>query len=179
MRITYGPRNVLEINGAQLRFVNFRGEGSKFNKEGDRNFAILIEDGVLDDGKTERRLTAEEIAQALIGDQNKYGAGWNVKIKAPREDGDTPFIYLPVKVKFNDRGPKVFLESRANRVKLTEDTIAMLDDIDIASVDLDIRPYDDVISNKPFRAAYLQSMWVTQEVDRFEARFAEEEYPEE
>ena len=55
----------------------------------------------------------------------------------------------------------------------------MLDDIDILSVDLDIRPYDNEINGKPFRSAYLQSIFVTQEVDRFASRFAEEEYPEE
>ena len=55
----------------------------------------------------------------------------------------------------------------------------MLDDIDILSVDMDIRPYDDEINGKPFRSAYLQSIFVTQEFDRLAARFAEEGYPEE
>ena len=40
---------------------------------------------------------------------------------------------------------------------------------------LDIRPYDDVINGKPFRAAYLQSMCVTQNVDRFAARYSRAE----
>ena len=102
-----------------------------------------------------------------------------MKIKPPREEGDEPFIYLPVKVKFNDRGPIVYLQSGRNRVKLDEDSISMLDEIDILSVDLDIRPYDDEINGKPFRAAYLQSMCVTQEIDRFASRFAQEEHPEE
>ena len=121
----------------------------------------------------------EEIAEALQNDLNRYGVGWNVKIKAPREEGDAPFMYLPVKVKFNDRGPSVYLESGKSRVKLNEDTVSMLDEIDILSVDMNIRPYDDEINGKPFRAAYLQSIWVTQDTDRFEDRFAEEEYPEE
>ena len=109
---------------------------------------------------------------------NRFGVGWNVKIKAPREEGDEPFIYLPIKVKFNDRGPKIYLKSGHNTVPLTEETVGMLDDIDIVSVDLDIRPYDDEMHGRPFRSAYLQGLWVTQEVDRFAARFAEEEYPE-
>lgn len=165
MELTFVPRGVLQIDDARIIFRNFRGEGGKFNKEGDRNFALIIPD--------------QEMAEALQEDANKFGAGWNVKIKPPREEGDEPFIYLPVKVKFNDRGPLIYLQSGKNRVKLDEESVAMLDDIDIRSVDLDIRPYDDEINGKPFRAAYLQSMCVVQEIDRFAARFAEEEYPEE
>lgn len=164
MELTFAPRNILQIDDARICFRNFRGEGGKFNKEGDRNFALIIPD--------------EEMAEALQNDSNQYGAGWNVKIKPPREDGDEPFMYLSVKVKFNDRGPKIYLESGRNRVRLDEESVSMLDEIDILSVDLDIRPYDDEINGRPFRAAYLQSMVVKQNLDRFEARFAAEEYPE-
>ncbi len=165
MELVFAPRHVLQIDNASICFKNFRGEGGKFNKEGDRNFALIIPD--------------EEMAEALQNDTNQYGASWNVKIKPPREEGDTPFIYLPVKVKFNDKGPMVYLQSGRNRIKLDQDSISMLDDIDIASVDLDIRPYDNEINGRPFRAAYLQSMCVTQDIDRFAERFASEEYPEE
>lgn len=165
MELVFAPRHVLQIDNASICFKNFRGEGGKFNKEGDRNFALIIPD--------------EEMAEALMNDANQYGASWNVKIKPPREEGDTPFIYLPVKVKFNDKGPMVYLQSGRNRIKLDQDSISMLDDIDIASVDLDIRPYDNEINGRPFRAAYLQSMCVTQDIDRFAERFASEEYPEE
>lgn len=165
MELVFAPRHVLQIDNASICFKNFRGEGGKFNKEGDRNFALIIPD--------------EEMAEALQNDTNQYGASWNVKIKPPREEGDTPFIYLPVKVKFNDKGPMVYLQSGRNHIKLDQDSISMLDDIDIASVDLNIRPYDNEINGKAFRAAYLQSMCVTQDIDRFAERFASEEYPEE
>lgn len=165
MELTFAPRGVLQIDDARIIFRNFRGEGGKFNKEGDRNFAVVIPD--------------QEIAEALQNDVNQYGVGWNVKIKAPREEGEAPFMYLPVKVKFNDRGPVVWLISGKNRVRLNEDNVSMLDEIDILSVGMDIRPYDDEISGKPFRSAYLQSIEVIQEVDRFTARYAADEHPEE
>lgn len=165
MELIFAPRGVLQIDDARIIFRNFRGEGGKFNKEGDRNFAVVI--------------PTQEIADALINDTNSYGVGWNVKIKAPREEGEDPFMYLPVKVKFNAKGPAVYLRSGGNHVRLTEDTVSMLDEIDILSVDMDIRPYDDEINGKPFRSAYLQAIHVTQDVDRFASRYAEEEFPEE
>lgn len=165
MELNFAPRGIIEINDARICFRNFRGEGGKFNKEGDRNFAVIIPN--------------QEMADTLIEDTNQYGVGWNVKIKAPREEGDEPFMYLPVKVKFNERGPAVYLQSGKNRVKLDEESVSMLDEIDISNVDMDIRPYDDVINDKPFRSAYLQSILVRQEIDRFAARFAEEESPSE
>ena len=163
MELTFAPRGILQIDDARIIYRNFSGAPSKYNREGDRNFALVI--------------PSEEIADALVNDKNKFGVGWNVKVKPARDEGDAPFIYMPVKVKFNDRVPVVYLQSGKNPVKLDEESIALLDDIDIASVDLDSGPYDDEINGKPFRAAYLQSMCVTQEIDRFAERFAEEEYP--
>lgn len=158
--------STLQIDDARLCFRNFRGAADTFNAEGNRRFSVII--------------PSEEIAEALQNDVNEYGVGWNVKISAPREEGDEPFIHLPVKVKYTERSqPNVYLVSGGNRVKLTEETISMLDDIDIASVDLDIRPYDDIARGSAFRAAYLQGMVVTQNIDRFTARFAAEEFPEE
>lgn len=153
MKFTIAPRDILQFDDAKIIYRNFAGVGSKFNREGDRNFAVIIED--------------EDVANELIE------AGWNIKIKPPRDEEDTPFMYLPVKVKFNDRGPSVYLESGSANRKLDEESIACLDDIDILSVDLDIRPFDWEVNGKTGRTAYLQSIRVIQEVDRFAARYEE------
>ena len=151
MEITYAPKDILQIDNARIIFRNFSGEGSKFNREGDRNFAIIIED--------------EETADKLTND------GWNIKIKPPRDDDDQPFMFLPVKVKFNDRGPTVYLQSGdADPVRLDEECIGCLDEIDILNVEVDVRPYDWEVNGKAGRTAYLQSIFVTQDVDRFASR---------
>lgn len=155
MNITFAPRGILQIDNARIIFRNFRGEASKFNREGDRNFAVIIDD--------------EEIADRLAAD------GWNVKIKPPKEDGDMPFMYLQVKVKFNGRGPRVYLKTGRAMNRLDEDSIDCLDDIDISGVDLDIRPYDWEVNGKTGRTAYLQSIEVTQECDRFMDRYNNEQ----
>ena len=85
-------------------------------------------------------------------------------------------MFLPVKVKFNERGPGVYLRSGDKYNELSEDTVDVLDKIDILGVDLDIRPYDWVMqkgtkNEKSGRSAYLYSIHVTQEVDRFAERY--------
>lgn len=156
MHITFAPNNILQIDDARIIFRNFSGAPSKFNREGDRNFAVIIPE--------------QEIADALIAD------GWNVKIKPPREDGDTPFMYLPVKIKFNDRGPRVYLKSGSNIIRLDEESVSCLDNVDIISVDLDIRPYDWNVNGMEGRTAYLQSIQVTQEVDRFYDQYEKQNF---
>ena len=155
MDITFAPRGILQIDDARIIYRNFSGAPSKFNREGDRNFAVIIPD--------------QDMADALIKEN------WHVKIKPPREDGDDPFMYLPVKVKFNDRGPAVYLVSGKARNNLNEETVGMLDDIDILSVDLDIRPFDWDVNGKQGRTAYLQAIHVTQRIDRFAERYADED----
>ena len=156
MNITFAPRGILQIDDARIVYRNFSGVGSKFNREGDRNFAVVIPD--------------EDLAMRLQDE------GWNVKIKDPRDEGDSPFMYLPVKIKFNDRGPIFHLRTGKNQIKLDEESISCLDRIDILAADMDLRPYDWDVNGKTGRTAYLQSIRVTQ---RILDRFADEEFPEE
>lgn len=158
---TNNGRRILQIDDARIVYRNFTGAATKFNRAGDRNFALVIDD--------------REIADALIADVNADGMGWNVKVKPPREEGDEPFMFLPVKVKFNEYGPKVYLRTNSKMVRLDEESVRMLDDIDIEKVDLDIRPSDGEVQGKAYRTAYLQSICVTQRVDRFMDRYANED----
>ena len=152
MELTFAPKGILQIDDARIIFKNFEGRGDKFNREGDRNFSLLIED--------------PNTADAL------FKEGWNVKIKPGRDEDEGDFMRLPVKVKFTDYGPNVYLVSGGRRVELDEESIACLDNIDIESVDMDLRPYDWDVNGRTGRTAYLQSMQVVQRVDRFAERYA-------
>ena len=68
MNVTFAPRGILQIDDAVIIHRNFEGIGSQYNREGDRNFSLLIPD--------------QELADRLIND------GWNVKICSAREEGD-------------------------------------------------------------------------------------------
>ena len=158
------PAGYLEINEARILWPNFEGRGDRFNKQGDRNFNLVIPD--------------QEIANALLNDTNEYGKGWNVKIKPPREEGDAPFMFMKVNVKFNNRGPNIYLVSGNKQIALNEDTVGMLDEIDIISCDMDIRPYDgETAGGQAFRSAYLSAMRVYQRVDRFAAMNNDDDVP--
>ena len=156
MNISF-ERGILQIEDARIIYRNFAGIGSKYNREGDRNFAVIIPN--------------QEIADELIAD------GWAVKIKPPRDDDDSPFMYLPVKVKFNNRGPAAYVKSGNSVQRLNEDTIGMLDEIDIQSVDMDLRAYDWEVNGKTGRSAYLQAINVIQNIDSFGAQYQAQDLP--
>ena len=146
--------DILEIEDARIIYRNFEGVSSKFNREGDRNFAVIVPN--------------DEIKDILVE------AGWNVKIKPPRDEDDTPFMFIPVKVKFNNRGPAAYLRSGETVTRLNEETIGILDEIDIQSVSMDLRPYDWDVNGKTGRTAYLQAINVIQNIDRFGDMYAQE-----
>jgi hypothetical protein len=83
-------------------------------------------------------------------------------------------MYLKVKVSYKYGGPRAYLISGAARRELTEENIGMLDHIIIESVDMDISPSDWVRNGKEGRTAYLDSIHVVQKLDRFAARYADE-----
>ena len=155
MELTFAPRGILQIDnidGRDIMFRNFEGRGDKFNREGDRNFSL--------------RINNRDTADALIRE------GWNVRVKPARDEDEDDFMRLPIKLKFTDFGPNVYLWTGNRRNVLDEETIGMLDQIEIESVNMDVRPYNWTVNGRDGRTAYLQTIEVFQRVDRFAARYA-------
>ena len=155
MEITFAPRGILQIDnvdGRDIIFKNFEGRGDKFNREGDRNFSLRFRDPAL----------ADEVAKD----------GWNVRIKPARDEDEDDFMRLPIKVKFTDYGPKVYLWSGSKRVELDEESVGCLDNIEIDHVNMDVRPYNWTVNGRDGRTAYLQVLEVFQRTNRFEERYA-------
>ena len=148
------PDNTVLMEGVRIIFRNFSGKEGQYNREGDRNFAVLLDDTV---------------ANAMAEDN------WNIKWLRPRseEEEEAPQAYLPVSVNFKGRPPRIVLITTRGRTNLDEGSIEMLDWADIINVDLIVRPYEWTVNEKSGVKAYLQSIYVTIEEDALEQKYSE------
>lgn len=146
--------NTVLMEGVRIIFRNFSGKEGQYNREGDRNFAVLLDD---------------EVATAMAEDN------WNVKWLKPRgeDEEESPQAYLPVSVSFKGRPPRIVLVTSRGRTNLDETNVEMLDWATIVNVDLIVRPYEWTVNGKSGVKAYCQSIYVTIEEDELERKYGE------
>lgn len=150
------PQNDLVLQDVAITFRNFAGAQSEFNAAGDRNFAVWIDDPV-----------AAENLEAM---------GWKVKRTKAREEGDEPRAYMPVSVKYHPklRPPMVKMITSRGIENLDEEAVDVLDFMDIAKVDLILRPFHWKLKNGTEGVKnMLKSIYVTIREDELEVKYAE------
>ena len=119
---------------------------------GDRSFCLVIEN--------------EEDAKKLSD------IGWNIKIKEAKDEGGERFIFLPVAVRFTHKHPVVYLITRSgHKVRMTEETIGDIDDLEIENIDLIVRPYEWEYNGNHGIKAYLKAMYVKGEENELAAKY--------
>lgn len=144
------------VEDATIIFRNFAGKEGQYNREGDRNFAVIL---------------PEDVARQMLED------GWNVRYLESRDEGEPDTPYISVAVNFKNRPPRVVLITSASRTQLDENSVEVLDWADIRVADLIARGYDWNVNDKSGTKAYLQSLFVTIEEDALERKYAINENP--
>lgn len=144
------------IEGARIIFRNFAGKEGQYNREGDRNFGVVL---------------PPDIAEQMLED------GWNVKYLKAREEDEEPTPWVQVSVNFKGRPPRVVMityrGSTPQRVTLTEELVELLDYADLSTVDLILNPYQWAVSGKTGVKAYLKSIFATVQQDELEQKYAD------
>lgn len=163
----------LFMKDAKIIYRNFVGEKRRFNKLGDRNFHVVIDD--------------EQLATILMKD------GWNLKNFKPRPDDEEamPGYHMEVAVNFESSQPPKIVMITEVQVKdplseegvktirkgviLSEETVGLLDSAQILKSDIEIRPYnwgpDD--SGRTGVKAYLKTLWITIRSDPFAEEYSD------
>jgi hypothetical protein len=139
------------MESARIVFRNFAGKEGMYNREGDRNFCVLLD---------------ADLAEQMDKD------GWNVKALRAREAGEPDQPYLQVSVGFKGRPPRIVMITSRGRTDLDEETCDLLDWADLRNVDLIVRPYEWTVNGKSGVKAYLKSIFVTIEEDYLELKYA-------
>ena len=142
----------LVLEDARVVFRNFAGKEGMYNRDGDRNFCVLLED---------------DLASDMLQD------GWNVKRLKPREGEEQGTAYIQVSVGFKGRPPRMVMITSQGRTDLGEDECVLLDWADIEKVDLIVRPYHWNVNGRTGVKAYLKSIFVVIHEDYLELKYAD------
>lgn len=145
------------IENAQILFRNFKGKEGQYNKPGQRNFIVLLDEDMV------RHL------ETLADD-------WNIKVLTPREDadpGEQPQPFLPIELRYDvGTPPRVVLITSQGRRNLEEHEVSDIDDVNIINVDLAFRGSHWDVNGRSGTKAYLRSIYVTIEEDYLELKYA-------
>lgn len=133
-----------------IAFRNFAGKEDMYNRQGDRNFAIILD---------------PEVADSMLRD------GWNVKYLRARDEVDEPQPYIQVAVSFKNRPPKICMVTSKSMTYLTEDEVELLDWADIETADVTLSPYDWAVNGKSGTKAYVHALYVKIEEDYLQAKW--------
>lgn len=149
---TIMPRKTIFIEDAEIIFRNFRGEGSKFNREGSRNFCVVL---------------SEEDAIKFAD------MGCNVKRTKAKKEGDEERPY--VKVLLGEYDPEIYLISNGRKKLLSPSRYSKLDSLNFETVDMEIAR-----SNKQWEnngqtgySLYLESMVAVLPESRLRSKYAD------
>jgi len=144
----------LTVENARILWRNFEGRQTQYNAKGQRNFAYVV---------------PPEDVDKMLAD------GWNVKTKAPNPEypDQEPLSTLAIKVHYSEttRPPRIVLIAGDDRTELNEETIDILDRVQIEKVDMIINPSYYEVNGRTGYKAYLRAIYVTIVQDDLEKKY--------
>lgn len=138
---------VLRIENAKILFRNFSGRQTEFNPQGLRTFSVIIDD---------------ETAEVLRND------GWNVKYNQAKDVN-----HIEIKVSYQYFSPQIYVITGKKRTALNENTVHTLDNLNIESVDLEVKPSTWVFGKKTGVKAYLNTLYVMVSESYFDKKYSD------
>ena len=150
----------IRIENAHILFRNFKGAPTKFNpRGGKRTFCVILD---------------PNDAVAL------QEQGWNIKyLEAKPEDGyEEPTPFLSVNVAFGNYPPRVNYIVGDKMTALDEDTIGLLDEADLETIDVCIRAYTYDVNGNEGISAYLKTGYFSARMDDFDRKYARFNQPQ-
>lgn len=163
LRPRYSParqvrRETITFRNTQIIYRNFAGRPGPYNEQGERSFAILLD---------------EELAKELAD------RGMNIKpMKNRDDDGEDPMYFLPVEVSYRKRPPRVYMVTGDGEIMplrktlLPEDMLEMMDNLDLAECHMVISVYNYDVRGSKGKKAYLQSFFGHVLLDELEQEYA-------
>jgi hypothetical protein len=144
--------NTVLMEGVRIIFRNFAGKEGQYNREGDRNFGVILDPAV---------------AEQMLAD------GWNVKYLRAREEDEQPTPWVSVSVSYKGRPPKIVIITSKGRTTLPEDMVEVVDWVDIATIDLIITPYNWSVRGENGVKAYLKTMYLVVAEDELDHKYSD------
>lgn len=131
-----------------ITYKNFSGREGEMNKEGDRNFSIVLD-----------KDTAQYLADR----------GWYIKVQEPKEGEDAQYRYLlKVRISYKFYEPTIIKVSDRCKKRVHEKDINDLDQLHIKNVSVRISPSKWKKGSNFGVAAYVDRMYVEYEEDNFD-----------
>lgn len=178
MKQKYNVPNVLFEN-CNIDFSNFAGEGSKYNKAGERDFTLSINDEESATALRDQGWGMQAVTNNPAERERLEAAGWrNVKLN---EYVDETKFRLKVKISFNPPSPRIApskITTYCGRVvtDISEAAAAKLDGLigRFESVDVEVRPrwWLDDATNEWNIKAYLHDMRIVLQSSKLDEKYA-------
>lgn len=173
--VTESRTNRLVIRGAQMKYLNFSGKGSKYNADGKRNFEIVLPEVPNEEDPTD---TSGLVASAL------YEAGWRVRkngYDAKRDkrrtgDFDENLEDCEYRLRINvnlDSGnpPRCFKKTEKHMIPLDGKTVGSIDYSEIDNTYIEVNGYDAAKNGQ--LSGYLKTIVVEVPDDMFEKLYGD------